>query len=73
MKMNVSRQFIELIQVAICKKEVLTVSPSEQDWSAMFDVAERREVAGIVFIALDRLAAINCEINEIHEKGIELC
>lgn len=50
--------FFELIQVALGQKESLTKNPSEQEWKAMFDMAKKQAVAGIAFLALNKLAEI---------------
>ena len=50
--------FYELILVALGQKERLFKNPSDQEWSAMYDMAEKQAVAGIAFLALDKLSQV---------------
>ena len=50
--------FYELILVALDRKERLSQNPSGQEWNVMFDMAKKQAVAGIAFLALDRLSQV---------------
>ena len=47
--------FFELIQVAIGSCNSLSRVPSEKEWEALFDLADKHAVAGVAFIALEEL------------------
>lgn len=50
--------FYELIHVALGQKDFLHKTPSDQEWEVMFDMAEKQAVAGIAFLALEKLSQI---------------
>lgn len=50
--------FYELIQVALGVRSSISNTPSEQEWEAMFEMAEKQAVAGIAFLALDKLSTV---------------
>lgn len=50
--------FYELIQIALGVREGISKLPSEQEWKAMFEMAEKQAVAGIAFLALEKLSAM---------------
>lgn len=50
--------FYELIHVALGLRDCISKNPSEQEWEAMFYIAEKQAVAGIAFLALDKLSQI---------------
>lgn len=47
--------FFELIQVAIGRSKTLSRNPSENEWEAIFDLADKQAVAGVAFAALEGL------------------
>ena len=48
--------FYELIQVALGNKDRLSETPSETEWCKLYDIAQEQAVAGLAFIALDKLS-----------------
>ena len=48
--------FYELILVALGQRNCLSKNPSDQEWNAMYDMAVKQAVAGIAFLALDKLS-----------------
>ena len=49
--------FYELVQVALGLRDKLSRTPSEKEWTEFFLSAQKQAIAGVVFSALDRLAA----------------
>ena len=49
--------FFELIQVSLGKRQSLSRIPSGEEWQLMFAMADIQAVAGIAFLALERLAS----------------
>ncbi len=47
--------FFELIQVAIGRCNNLSKKPSEKEWKAIFDLADKHAAAGVAFAALEEL------------------
>lgn len=47
--------FFELIQVAIGCRNSLSRNPSENEWEAIFDIADKQAVAGVALAALEEL------------------
>lgn len=50
--------FYELIHVALGQRDSLSKNPSDQEWAALFEIAEKQAVAGIAFLALEKLSQI---------------
>lgn len=50
------RLFFELLQVALGHHSSLSIPPTEEGWKAIFDIAQKQTVAGVVFEALDTLS-----------------
>ena len=50
--------FYDLILVALGQKERLSKTPSDQEWNAMYEMAVKQAVAGIAFLALDKLSQV---------------
>ena len=48
--------FIELIQVSLGNRKLLSRNPSAEEWKAMSDIAKNQAVAGVTFDALDGLS-----------------
>ena len=49
--------FIELLQVAIGKKRLLSRTPSATDWDKFYHIACDQSLVGITFAAVQRLQA----------------
>lgn len=49
--------FFELIRVAIGNADSLSHLPSNNEWKALFDKAEKQSLVGVCFIALQKLGA----------------
>ena len=47
--------FFELIQVALVQREVLSHTPSEEEWRQLFSLAEKQAVLGVCFYGVERL------------------
>ena len=47
--------FIELLQVSIGRRDLLSVKPSSSDWQALFREAQRQTVVGTIMCGLERL------------------
>lgn len=47
--------FFELIQVAVGAKEGLSHTPTDKEWVDVFETAQKQAVAGIAFLALEKL------------------
>lgn len=50
--------FYEQIRVALGQRDCLSKNPSDQEWDAMFDIAEKQAVAGIAFLALEKMSQV---------------
>ncbi len=48
--------FYELLQVAIGQRECLSRMPTEEAWGMLYDMAELQTVAGVSFVALEKLS-----------------
>ena len=48
--------FIELIQVSLGNRKLLSRSPSDEEWKVIFDIAQKQAVVGVAFDALDGLS-----------------
>lgn len=49
--------FFELIRVAIGTQEALGRLPSQKEWKALYDMAEKQSLIGVCFAALQKLGA----------------
>ena len=49
--------FYELIQVALDSREILSKTPSEQEWATMFEMSKEQAIAGVAYFALDKIAS----------------
>lgn len=47
--------FFELIQISIGRCTTLSRKPSDKEWEAIFDLADKHAVAGVAFAALEEL------------------
>ena len=47
--------FYELIQVSLGRREILTRTPSTQEWSALYKESERQAILGVILLGLERL------------------
>lgn len=47
--------FFELIQVAICRRDSLSLVPSAAEWSMLYGLAVKQAVAGVCFCGVQRL------------------
>lgn len=47
----------ELLQVALGNKDKLSHSPTEEEWTELFDDVQKQTVAGFAFVALEKLTA----------------
>lgn len=47
--------FYELIQVAFDLRERLSRTPTEKEWAVLFEMSNEQSVAGVTFMALDKL------------------
>lgn len=56
--MFVQNLFFELIQVAIGEKSCLSCTPSDDDWQALFDLAQSHAIAGVCLAGLEKLSNI---------------
>lgn len=50
--------FYELIQIALGVRESISKLPSEQEWKEMFETAQKQAVAGVAFLALEKLSTM---------------
>lgn len=48
--------FFELIQVSIGRKDTLSRTPLDKEWAELFDMAKKHAVAGVAFLALEKLS-----------------
>lgn len=48
--------FIELIQVSLGNRKLLSRAPSDEEWKTIYDIAQNQSVAGVAFDALDGLS-----------------
>ena len=53
--MNTEDLFIELLQVAVGKRDILSCTPSEQNWRTLHFMAEKQAVLGVCFFAIQQL------------------
>lgn len=54
---DVYRSFFELLQVTLSRREFLSGVLSDEEWKALFVIAQKQAVAGFAFDALDGLVA----------------
>ena len=61
--------FFELIQVAVGAREELSHTPIDEEWMELFETAQKQAVAGIAFLALEKLCnfGIKPPINLLYE------
>ena len=65
--------FIELLQVTLGTREVLSREPSSAEWDAIYHEAERQAVAGIMVSGLDRLPDKQRPPKDILLQWIGIC
>ena len=53
---NVYRLFLELVQIALGKRAMLSDTPTGKEWKELFVIAQQQSVAGMLFQALDSLS-----------------
>ena len=54
--------FYELVRVALGVGEKLSRCPLDPEWQQLFDLAQKQAVAGVAFLALDRLSSYGQKI-----------
>lgn len=54
----VQNLFLELVRCSLDTQEHLSINPSEQEWVTLFDLCQKQTIAGVVFIALDKLSRV---------------
>ena len=47
--------FFELLQVALGRRERLSSTPTEGEWTELFEMSQKQAVAGVAFYALEKL------------------
>lgn len=47
--------FIQLVQIALGHRSVFSVAPTEEQWDALYEMAFRQTIAGVLFPALGKL------------------
>lgn len=57
--MKTEALFIELLQVAVGRREFLSHTPSEQDWQTLYSMASKQAVLGVCFLAVQRLHSLD--------------
>lgn len=55
--------FVELIQVALGTRTILSKIPSENDWRQIYDTAAKQSLVGIVLSGIEELRAKGFEVN----------
>ena len=55
--------FVELIQVALGTRTVLSRIPSDNDWRQIYDTAAKQSLVGIVLSGIEKLRAKGFEVN----------
>lgn len=55
--MNIEQLFFELIRVAVGTRSALSLSPTEEDWKLLYDLAKKQSLVGVTFRAVQRLNA----------------
>lgn len=53
--------FFEILGLALGTKDCLSRNPSEEEWYAIYTMAKKQSVAGVYFIAIDRLYKDGCK------------
>lgn len=48
--------FYELVGVALGQRELLSRAPSNEEWHDLIEISKKQAVAGVVFLALDKLS-----------------
>lgn len=48
-------QFVELLQIALCRRAELSRTPSEQEWNELYTISKKQALLGITFAAIERL------------------
>lgn len=61
--------FFELIQIAVGTKRQLSHVPSDEEWLTIFKTAQKQAVAGITFLALEKLGNVGVKppLNQLYE------
>lgn len=54
---DVTHLFFELIQVALEKRAALSIAPSSNDWTQLFDLARKQTLVGVCFSGIEQLSA----------------
>lgn len=55
----ITQKFIYLLQLAIGKKNVETISLNDDEWKMVYETATKQSLAGVVFEGVQRLTEIN--------------
>lgn len=55
--------FVELIQVTLGTRTVLSRTPSDNDWQQIYDTAAKQSLVGIVLSGIEELRAKNAELS----------
>lgn len=59
---NLTSLFIELIQVALGRRNILSKEPSNREWYNLYDMCQRQAVQGVAFLG----------VNVLHQKGYNI-
>lgn len=55
MENNINKLFFDLIKVATGKRNILSITPTSEEWKGIYELAKQQTVIGILFSALDKL------------------
>ena len=55
--------FVELIQIALGTRTVLSRVPSEDDWQQIYEIAAKQSLVGVVLHGIEELRAKNAELS----------
>lgn len=57
--------FFEVIQVSIGQRQRLSISPGEQEWFCLFELAKKQSLVGICFAGIKRLNSISSNLSSL--------
>lgn len=60
MERNSDKLFFNLIQLSVENKPCLMKAPSPEEWSDLYDIAEKQSVLGICFVGLQKIKDKTC-------------
>ncbi len=52
---KIENAFVELLQVALGNRDSFSVSPNDEEWEKLYDMAKKQTLVGICFFAVKRL------------------